>query len=72
MDTQQNTFDDALLRTMDELIEIDKKKPKKRFMVAEKRLMYYSGWHRDDKPVTEDPREEKQQRLVSSFPSARA
>ena len=56
MDARQNTFDDALFRTMDRLIEMGKKKPAKSFFVKEKRLMYYSGWHRDGKPVTDDPK----------------
>ena len=64
MDLQQNTFDDTLLRTMDKLIEKENKKPKKRLMVAEKRLMYYSGWHKDDMPVTRAIGGEKQEKLI--------
>ena len=72
MDARQNTFDDALLRTMDRLIEVGKKKPAKRFFVKEKRLMYYSGWHRDDKPVTDNQRGGRQEKLAYRLPSARA
>ena len=47
-------FDDTLLRAIEVLITKEKKRPKKSFLVAEKRLMYYSGWHKDDKPLTDE------------------
>ena len=41
-----------------------KKKKKSIFNVRkEKRLMYYSGWHKDDKPVTTEEKSEKQVKL---------
>jgi len=44
--------------------KIAKKKKKSPFtLVKEKRLVYYSGWHKDDKPVTEE-KGEKQKKLV--------
>ena len=30
----------------------------------EKSLMYYSGWHKDDKPVNKEEKSEKQTKLV--------
>ena len=32
-------------------------------MKKEKSLNYYSGWHKDDKPVTQGTKEEKQKKL---------
>ncbi len=44
--------------------EARKKKKKKLFSIRkEKRLQYYSGWHKDDRPVDEI-KGEKQKRLV--------
>ena len=55
-----------LLQAIDELKKEEglKKKKKKQILglPKEKRLNYYSGWHKDDKPVTED-NSEKQTRL---------
>ena len=59
-------FNDALLRILDEEVAKEKAKKKKKSIFAlkkEKSLNYYSGWHKDDKPVTEEPKEEKQQKL---------
>ena len=57
-------FDDTLLRAMDRLIKMEKRGPKKKYLVAEKRLMYYSGWHKDDKPVTDEQNGEIQKKLM--------
>jgi len=60
-------FDDRLLKILDEEVAKEKaKKKKKKPLLAlkkEKRLQYYSGWHKDDKPVTQETKEEKQKRL---------
>ena len=54
-----------LLKAMDELKreEQAKKKRKANFNIKkEKRLQYYSGWHKDDKPVNKE-RVERQKKL---------
>ncbi|KKR95682.1 MAG: hypothetical protein UU48_C0045G0002 [Candidatus Uhrbacteria bacterium GW2011_GWF2_41_16] len=60
-------MDTPLLRIAKEMArkeKIAKKKKKSPFtLVKEKRLVYYSGWHKDDKPVTEE-KGEKQKKLV--------
>jgi hypothetical protein len=52
-----------LLQAIDELKkEEDLKKKKKKSILGlpkEKRLNYYSGWHKDDKPVTEEKIEQQ-------------
>ena len=58
-----------LLQAIDELKKeegLKKKKKKPSFELRkEKRIMYYSGWHKDDKPVTREEGE-KQQKLSRS------
>jgi len=59
-------FDDSLLKILDEEVAKEKAKKKKKSILAlkkEKSLNYYSGWHRDDKPVTET-KIEKQKKLI--------
>ena len=59
-------FDDRLLKILDEEVAKEKAKKKKKIKLElrkEKRLQYYSGWHKDDKPVTQETKEEKQKRL---------
>ena len=58
-------FNDALLRILDEEVAKEKAKKKKSTstMKKERSLNYYSGWHKDDKPVTEETKEEKQKKL---------
>ena len=59
-------FNDALLRILEKEVAKEKAKKKKKTILTlkkEKSLNYYSGWHKDDKPVTEEPKEEKQTRL---------
>ena len=55
-------FDDRLLKILDEEVAKEKAKKKKKAKLElkkEKRLQYYSGWHEDDKPVTQETKEEK-------------
>lgn len=55
-----------LLQAIDELKKEEDLKKKKRkpalTLPKEKRLQYYSGWHKDDKPVTKEEGE-KQKKL---------
>lgn len=55
-----------LLQAIDELKreeELRKKKKKPSFEVRkEKRIQYYSGWHKDDRPITREEGE-KQKKL---------
>ena len=47
-------------------VQYEKSKKKKKNILKlrkEKRLMYYSGWHKDDKPVTEEEKGERQRKL---------
>ena len=55
-------FDDTLLKILDEEVakEKAKKKKKPKFKLKkEKSLMYYSGWHKDDKSATQEAKEKK-------------
>ena len=59
-------FDDRLLKILDEEVAKEKAKKKKKVKLElrkEKRLQYYSGWHKDDKPVTQEAKEAKQKKL---------
>ena len=59
-------FDDRLLKILDEEVAKEKAKKKKKPKLAlkkEKSLNYYSGWHKDDQPVTQEAKGEKQKRL---------
>ena len=60
-------MDTRLLKILEKEVEYEKAKKKKRRPIfslrKEKRLMYYSGWHKDDKPVTEGEKSEKQAKL---------
>ena len=61
-----DNFDDTLLKILDEEVAKEKSKKKKKSILAmkkEKSLNYYSGWHKDDKPVTQGTKEEKQKKL---------
>ena len=56
-----DNFDDTLLKILDEEVAKEKSKKKKKPTLSlkkEKSLNYYSGWHKEDKPVTEEPKEE--------------
>ncbi|GEM_PF-1086816 len=60
-------MDERLLKILEKEVEYEKAKKKKKKpllqLPKEKRLMYYSGWHKDDKPVTEEGKIEKQTKL---------
>ena len=59
-------FDDTLLKILDEEVAKEKAKKKKKTLLSlkkEKSLNYYSGWHKDDKLVTQETKEEKQKKL---------
>ena len=64
-------MDTRLLKILEKEVEFEKSKKKKKKIFdlrKEKRLMYYSGWHKDDKPVTEEGKSEKQMELQISKP----
>lgn len=59
-------MDNRLLKILEEEVAKEKAKKKKKPILAlkkEKRLQYYSGWHKDDKPVTQETKEVKQKKL---------
>lgn len=59
-------FDDTLLKIIDEEVAKEKAKKKKKPILAlkkEKSLNYYSGWHKDDEPVTKEENKERQSKL---------
>ncbi len=59
-------FDDRLLKILDEEVAKEKVKKKKKPILAlkkEKRLQYYLGWHKGDKPVNQETKEAKQKKL---------
>ena len=59
-------MDTRLLKILEKEVEKEKARKKKRSPLElrkEKRLMYYSGWNKDDKPVTEEENLEKQTKL---------
>ena len=59
-------FDDRLLKILDEEVAKEKAKKKKKPVLAlkkEKSLNYYSGWHKDEEPVKQETKKEKQKKL---------
>lgn len=59
-------FDNRLLKILDKEVAKEKSKKKKKPILElkkEKSIMYYSKWHKDDKPVTQEAKEEKQKKL---------
>ena len=60
-------MDNRLLKILEKEVEKEKAKKKKKkpiFKVKkEKSIMYYSGWHKDDKPVSKEEKSEKQAKL---------
>ena len=59
-------MDTRLLKILEEETAKEKAKKKKKpiFNVKkEKSIMYYSGWHKDDKPVNKQEKMEKQTKL---------
>ena len=59
-------MDTSLLKILEKEVAKEKAKKKKKNisnLKKEKRLMYYSGWHKDDKPVNKEEKSEKQTKL---------
>ena len=59
-------MDTRLLKILEKEVEYEKVKKKKKNisnLKKEKILMYYSGWHKDDKPVNKGEKTEKQTKL---------
>ena len=55
-------MDTHLLKILEEEVAREKAKKKKKpifKLKKEKPIMYYSGWHKDDKPVTNEEKLEK-------------
>ena len=55
-----------LLKILEEEVAKEKAKKKKKHVFKlkkEKSIMYYSGWHKDNKPVTKEEKSEKQTKL---------
>ena len=60
-------MDNRLLKILEKEVKYEKAKKKKKNisnLKKEKRLMYYSGWHKDDKPVNKEEKSEKQKKLL--------
>ena len=59
-------MDNRLLKILEKEVEYEKSKKKKKPLLElkkEKRLMYYSGWDKNDKPVNKERKTEKQTKL---------
>ena len=59
-------MDTRLLKILEQETAKEKAKKKKKSISnikKEKRLMYYSGWHKDDKPVNKEEKSERQSKL---------
>ena len=59
-------MDTRLLKVLEEEVAKEKAKKKKKpvfKLKKEKSVMYYSGWSKDDKPVNEEEKSEKQTKL---------
>ena len=59
-------MDTRLLKILEKEVEKEKakKKMKSIFNVKkEKSVMYYSGWHKDDKPINKEEKSERQTKL---------
>ena len=59
-------MDTRLLKILEKEVEYEKAKKKKKSIFTlkkEKSIMYYSGWHKDDKPVNKEKKSEKQTKL---------
>ena len=55
-----------LLKILEQEVKKEKSKKKKKpifNLKKEKSLMYYSGWHKGDKPVNKEEKSEKQTKL---------
>lgn len=63
----QDKIDNGLLKILEQEVQKEKSKKKKKSISnvkKGKRLMYYSGWHKDNKPVTQEEKTEKQSKLA--------
>ena len=59
-------MDTRLLKILEKEAAYEKAKKKKKSIFKlkkEKSIMYYSGWHKDDKPVNKEEKSEKQTKL---------
>ena len=59
-------MDTRLLKILEKEVEYEKAKKKKKsniILQKERRLMYYSGWHKDDKTVDKGEKAERQTKL---------
>ena len=59
-------MDTRLLKILEQEVQKEKAKKKKKSIFnvnKEKSIMYYSGWHKDDKPVNKQEKSEKQTKL---------
>ena len=59
-------MDTRLLKILEKEVEYKKSKKKKKSisnLKKEKSIMYYSGWHKDDKTVDKEEKEERQMKL---------
>ena len=59
-------MDNRLLKILEKEVKYEKSKKKKKNisnLKKEKRLMYYSGWNKEDKHVTEEEKGERQRKL---------
>ena len=59
-------MDTRLLKILEQEVAKEKAKKKKKPLLSlrkEKSIMYYSGWHKDDKPVNKEEKSEKQTKL---------
>ena len=59
-------MDTRLLKILEKEVEYEKAKKKKKPVFKlrkEKSIMYYSGWHKDDKKVNKREKVERQTRL---------
>ena len=63
-------MDTRLLKILEQETAKEKAKKKKKQIFnlkKEKSIMYYSGWHNDDKPVNKEEKSEKQMKLINSL-----
>ena len=59
-------MDTRLLKILEKEAAYEKSKKKKKpifKLKKEKSIMYYSGWHKDDKPANKEEKSEKQTKL---------
>ena len=59
-------MDTRLLKILEQEVQKEKSKKKKKpifKLKKEKSVMYYSGWHKDDKPINKQEKSERQAKL---------